>query len=276
MSGGDVTFGALTTASGLSSTTANVIFNGAVALGNGDTVTTLNRNVTFNNATFTSTDDVFFGDDGADQITLLGGLGVGGLANYTFSGAVNGGFGITLGGSGVKTFEGEVGTLAPGSEVTGFTQVAGSGLVVFEGNVETSAGNTFNGSVTLSGISFLAGGATNLGDSSADIIILDTGGVTLRGAGAYTVNGALTGVRTLTLDDAGTKTFASTANIAGFAQVDGTGMATFQGNVTIRPSGWNRNGHFSRQRDHLRGVHLQQFGDLERDDVFGWRPHHLG
>jgi hypothetical protein len=229
MSGGDVTFGALTTASGLSSTTANVIFNGAVTLGDGDTVTTLNRDVTFNNATFTSTDDVFFGDSGADAITLLGGLGVGGAADYTFSGALNGGFGITLGGSGVKTFESEVGNLA---EIIGFTQVAGSGLVIFGANVETSAENTFNGSVTLSGISFVAGGATNLGDSSTDAIILDTAVVTLRGAGAYTVNGFLTGAQTLTLDDAGTKTFASTANIGGFTQVDGTGLATFQGNVT--------------------------------------------
>jgi hypothetical protein len=229
MSGGDVTFGALTTASGLVSSTADVTFNGTVTLGNGDTDTTLDANVTFNSAMFTSTDAVFFGNDGADVITLLGELGVGGVAAYTFSGAVNGGFGITLDGEGTKTFEGVVGTTV---NVTGLTQVAGSGLVVFEGDVETSAGNEFNGSVTLSGISFTAGAATNLGGSSANTITLNTGGVTLRGAGNYTVNGALTGAQALTLDDAGIKTFASTANIAGFTQEDGTGIAIFQGNVT--------------------------------------------
>ncbi|NBR71713.1 MAG: hypothetical protein EBT75_06430 [Proteobacteria bacterium] len=252
MSGGDVTFGALTTASGLSSTTANVIFNGIATLGAGDTGTTLDSNVILSGATISSAGTVALGDTAEDVITLNTGLvTLTGAGDYTVNGTMAGTERLNLEGAGTKTF---VST----ANVTGFTQNALSGTVTFQQNVTTTGVSFLGASTVLDGMTFTANGVGVLGATTMNGVTLSSGLVTLAGSGNYTVNGAMTGSQVLTLNDAGTKTFASTANIAGFAQVDGTGMATFQGNVTIR------------------GVHLQQFGDLERDDVFGWRPHHLG
>ncbi|NDB96606.1 MAG: hypothetical protein EBZ78_10705, partial [Verrucomicrobia bacterium] len=226
MSGGDVTFGTLTTASGLASTTANVIFNGVATLGAGNTGTTLNKNVTLSGATINSAGTVALGDTAGDVITLNTGLvTLTGSGAYTVNGAMTGAQRLALQGAGTKTF---VST----ADVTGFTQDALSGTVTFQDNVTTSGVSVFAASTVLDGMTFTANGAGVLGATTMNGVTLSTGLVTLAGAGNYTVNGAMTGSQVLTLNDAGTKTFASTANIAGFAQVDGTGMATFQGNVT--------------------------------------------
>jgi hypothetical protein len=226
MSGGAVTFGTLTTASGLASTTANVIFNGVATLGAGNTGTTLNRNVTLSGATINSAGTVALGDTAGDVITLNTGLvTLTGAGAYTVNGAMTGAQRLALQGLGTKTF---VST----ASVTGFTQDADSGTVTFQDDVTTTGVSNLAASTVLDGMTFTANGVGVLGTTTMNGVTLSTGLVTLAGAGNYTVNGAMTGSQVLTLNDAGTKTFASTANIAGFAQVDGTGIATFQGNVT--------------------------------------------
>ncbi|NBS50403.1 MAG: hypothetical protein EBS97_07365 [Verrucomicrobia bacterium] len=71
-----------------------------------------------------------------------------------------------------------------------------------------------------------------LGDTAEDVITLNTGLVTLTGAGDYTVNGTMAGTERLNLEGAGTKTFVSTANVTGFTQNALSGTVTFQQNVT--------------------------------------------
>jgi len=113
---------------------------------------------------------------------------------------------LTLNDAGTKTF----GSTA---NIAGFTQVDGTGLATFQGNVTTSEASTFNSLVTLSGMAFSAGGATVLGNAAEDTITLNTGAVTLGGAGAYTLNGAMDGAQALTLAGSNTKTFNSTVTV---------------------------------------------------------------
>jgi trimeric autotransporter adhesin len=226
MSGGDVTFGALTTASGLAST-ANVIFNGVATLGAGNTGTTLNSNVTLSGATISSAGSVALGNDAGDAITLnTGTVTLTGAGAYTVNGIMAGAQRLVLGGAGTKTF---VST----ANVTGFTQDALSGTVTFQDDVTTSGVSLFSASTVLNNINFTSSGIGALGATAMNGVTLN-GGVTLQGDGNYLFNGAMTGDQTtfLHLSSTGTSTFESTVTVNRVDQLVSAGTATFRGDVT--------------------------------------------
>jgi filamentous hemagglutinin family protein len=226
MSGGDVTFGTLTTASGLASTTANVIFNGIATLGAGDTGTTLDSDVTLSGATISSAGSVALGNDvGIDTITLdTGTVTLTGAGAYTVNVQMTGDQRLVLGGAGTKTF---VST----ADVTGFTQDALSGTVTFQDNVSTSGVSLFSASTVLDNINFTSSGVGALGATAMNGVTLN-GVVTLQGVGNYVFNGAMTGTALLALASEGTSTFESTVTVNRVDQLVSAGTATFRGDVT--------------------------------------------
>jgi hypothetical protein len=226
MSGGDVTFGALTTASGLAST-ANVILNGVATLGAGDTGTTLDSNVTLSEATISSAGSFELGNNAGDAITLnTGTVTLTGAGAYTVNGTMAGAERLNLEGVGTKTF---VST----ANVTGFTQDALSGTVTFQDDVMTSGVSLFSASTVLNNINFTASGVGALGATAMNGVTLN-GGVTLQGDGNYLFNGAMTGNQTtfLHLSSTGTSTFESTVSVNRVDQLVSAGTATFRGDVT--------------------------------------------
>jgi filamentous hemagglutinin family protein len=225
MSGGDVTFGTLTTASGLASI-ANVIFNGIATLGAGDTGTTLDSDVTLSGATISSAGSVALGNDvGIDTITLdTGTVTLTGAGAYTVNVQMTGDQRLVLGGAGTKTF---VST----ADVTGFTQDALSGTVTFQDNVSTSGVSLFSESTVLDNINFTSSGVGALGATAMNGVTLN-GVVTLQGVGNYVFNGAMTGTALLALASEGTSTFESTVTVNRVDQLVSAGTATFRGDVT--------------------------------------------
>jgi filamentous hemagglutinin family protein len=234
MSGGDVTFGALTTASGLASTTADVIFNGIATLGAGNTGTTLNSNVTLSGATINSAGSVVLGDSAGDAITLTTGtVTLTGAGGYTVNGTVAGTQQLALAGAGTKTF-------ASAANVTGFTQAAGSGTVTFQNNVITTGSSNFRASTVLDGMVFSTTGKVTLGNALTDSITLRSAAVTLTGTGTFDVNGVVVGGgQNLTLSGLGEKTFAGgMSGLGTLALTAGTG--TF--NSTVKGVSFNQSG----------------------------------
>ena len=225
MSGGDVTFGNLTTASGLYAS-SKVIFTGAATLAAGNQGSELLGNTEFSEAIMNSAGNVVLGDSAADQIVVRPGVSIlTGTGSYTLNGTVNGSGRLILEGSGTKSFEN-------GLSMEDLTQADGSGVVTLKGAINLTGDADLRGSLVLGGAAFSVNGAATLGNATADAISLNTGTVTFGGAGTYTINGKVTGQQTIALSGAGTKTFASTADLAGFTQADGSGRAVFQGNVT--------------------------------------------
>jgi hypothetical protein len=225
MSGGDVTFGALTTLSGLDST-ANVFFNGVATLGAGNTGTTLNSNVTLSGATISSAGSVALGNDvGIDTITLdTGTVTLTGAGAYTVNVQMTGSQRLVLGGAGTKTFGSTV-------DVTGFTQDALSGTVTFQDDVTTSGVSLFSASTVLDNINFTSSGVGALGATAMNGVTLN-GVVTLQGDGNYVFNGAMTGTALLALASEGTSTFESAVTVNRVDQSVSAGTATFRGDVT--------------------------------------------
>ena len=141
---------------------------------------------------------------------------LGGGGSYTFQGGVGGNQALRLQGGGLKQFKEAV-------SVTGITQSA-SEVARFEKNVSTTSTSAFAGSVVLDEMVFDAQGNTSFADVS-----LATGEVTLQGAGAYTVNGAVSGGKDFVLLGGGTKTFASSLVVGKLTQTEG--QIVLSGNV---------------------------------------------
>ncbi len=187
MSGGNVLFGRLTTASGIVSS-AKVTLAGVTTLAAGDTASSLTGDVDLLGATLTSAGTVGLGDSAADSVKLDGTVVVDGI------GAVNIG-----------------GTVTDNAGFTSFTQAGTAGKIRFDEDVtlDVVAGSmTLNGNVGLSEMSFSAVGTVTLGDALTDSITLANAAVTLTGAGTFAVNGVVVGGdQDLTLSGTGGKTF---------------------------------------------------------------------
>jgi hypothetical protein len=219
MSGGNVVFRKLTTASGIAST-ANVALTDTTTLAAGDTASNLTGDVDLLGATLTSAGTVGLGDSVADSLKLDGEV----LVNGT--GAVNIG-----------------GTVTDNAGFTSFTQAGTAGKISFDEDVtlDVVAGSmTLNGNVGLSGMSFSTAGTVILGNALTDSITLATAAVTLTGTGTFALNGVVVGGgQDLTLSGAGGKTFAGAASGLGtLALTAGTG--TF--NSTVSGVAFNQSG----------------------------------
>ena len=241
MSGGNVTFGTLTTAGALKSIdsvnvpgelAANVIFGGDVnvqsTIPTDTTVNDLRGTIELGAITFSSAK----GSDFVGAVALTGDAILTGAGDYDVTNTLNGAtFTLGLQGAGTKTFVGIVGGV---TGLAGFNQIAGSGTVTFQQNVTTTGVSTLGASTVLDGMTFTARGVGVLGATTMNGVTLSSGLVTLAGAGAYTVNGAMAGAQQLALQGAltSTKTFASTVSVTGFTQDAGSGTVTFQQNVT--------------------------------------------
>jgi len=219
MSGGNVVFGKLTTASGIVST-ANVALTDTTTLAAGDTASSLTGDVDLLGATLTSAGTVGLGDSAADSVKLGGAVLLNGL------GAVNVG-----------------GTVTDNAGFSSFTQAETSGKISFNEDVTLDVANglvTLNGNVGLSGMSFSTVGTVTLGNALKDSITLTTAAVTLTGTGTFAVNGVVVGGdQDLTLSGAGGKTFAGALSGLGtLALTAGTG--TF--NKTVSGVSFNQSG----------------------------------
>jgi hypothetical protein len=219
MSGGNVLFGRLTTASGIVSS-AKVTLAGVTTLAAGDTASSLTGDVDLLGATLTSAGTVGLGDSAADSVKLDGVVVVDGI------GAVNIG-----------------GTVTDNAGFTSFTQAGTAGKIRFDENVtlDVVAGSmTLNENVGLSGMSFSTAGTVTLGSALTDSITLTTAAVTLTGTGTFAINGVVVGGgQDLTLSGEGGKTFAGgVSGLGTLALTAGTG--TF--NSTASGAAFNQSG----------------------------------
>jgi fibronectin-binding autotransporter adhesin len=219
MSGGNVVFRKLTTASGIAST-ANVALTDTTTLAAGDTASNLTGDVDLLGATLTSAGTVGLGDSAADSVKLDGAV----LVNGT--GAVNIG-----------------GTVTDNAGFISFTQEGTAGKISFNEDVtlDVVAGiMTLNGNVGLSGMNLSTAGTVILGNALADSITLTTAAVTLTGTGTFAVNGVVVGGgQDLTLSGAGGKTFAGAASGLGTLALT-AGAGTF--NSTVSGVAFNQSG----------------------------------
>lgn len=220
ISGGDVTFGALTTVNGIVSADAKVTFSGVTILGFIDKNSSLASDVDLLGATLTSAGTIALGDAAADSVKLDGAVRVNGTGAVTVKGAVtdNAGF-------------------------TSFIQEGTAGKISFDENVTLDVlarSMTLNGDVGLNGMIFSTAGTVTLGDALTDSITLNTGGATLTGTGTYAVNGVVVGGgQNLTLSGTGGKTFAGgVSDLGALAVTAGTG--TF--NKTVSGVAFNQSG----------------------------------
>ena len=140
MSGGTVTFGTLTTASGLSSTTADVVFTRTATLRAGNSGTSLNADVTLQGATIDSAGNVNLGNTSGDAIAITGDSILTGGGRFVVNGTANGNGSLLLSGAGIKTFSGSVGQTVA---LAGITQASGSGLVTFQNDVTINGTSQF-------------------------------------------------------------------------------------------------------------------------------------
>ena len=221
---GLVTFAENVTMSGAGAFSANLVLDGMVFTAGG--VTTMNG------------------------VTLSSGLvTLAGAGNYTVNGAMTGSQQLALQGAltSTKTFASTV-------SVTGFTQDAGSGTVTFQQNVTTTGVSSLGASTVLDGMVFSAGGFTTMNG-----VTLSTGAVTLQGAGAYAIGGAVTGDQNMILGGNGAKTFDGTVSVGsallGITQADAigntvrfnntdttAGVSTFNRGVTLGTMTFNSGG----------------------------------
>lgn len=157
----------------------------------------------------------------AGNITLASASSIGGSGNATYSGTVNGGFGLTLVGAGTKSFTGIVGG---GTPLTSITQNDATGAVRFDENVTVSSGGaTFNANVTLDGLTLTSGGPVTIGNAATDTLTISTTSTTITTtSGNITLNSTTTGNQNLTLNSAGGVSFNAPVNM----DVDKTLAAT--------------------------------------------------
>jgi hypothetical protein len=232
MSGGNVLFGRLTTASGIVSS-AKVTLAGVTTLAAGNTGSSLTGDVDLLGTTLTSAGTIGLGNSAADSVKLGGAVLVNGL------GAVNVG-----------------GTVTDNAGFTSLTQAGTAGKISFDENVtlDVAAGVvTLNGNVGLSGMTFSSAGTVTMGSALTNLITLTSGAVTLTGTGtgSFAVNGVVAGGgQDLTLSGAGGKTFTGALNglgtlgltegsgtfnstVSGFAFNQSGGVAVLNGNGTF-------------------------------------------
>ena len=219
MSGRNVFFGRLTTASGIVSS-AKVTLGGVTTLAAGNTASSLTGDVDLLGATLTSAGTVGLGDSAADSVKLGGAVLVNG------AGAVNVG-----------------GTVTDNAGFTSFTQAGIAGKISFDENVtlDVAAGVVnLNGNVGLSGMTFSTAGTVTMGSALTNLITLTAGAVTLTGTGSFAVNGVLVGGgQDLTLSGPGGKTFGGgLGGLGTLGLTDGTG--TF--NSTVSGFAFNQSG----------------------------------
>lgn len=219
MSGGNVVFRKLTTASGIAST-ANVALTDTTTLAAGDTASNLTGDVDLLGATLTSAGTVGLGDSVADSVKLDGAVLINGTGAVTVRGTVTDNVGFTS-----------------------FTQAGTAGKISFDEDVtlDVVAGSmTLNGNVGLSGMIFSSAGTVTMGSALTDSITLTTAAVTLTGTGTFAVNGVVVGGgQDLTLSGVGGKTFAGAAS--GFGSLALTaGTGTF--NSTVSGVAFNQSG----------------------------------
>ena len=207
-------------------------FSGIVNLSDG---AAFSGGVTLSGNTFTAVNRVDFAG-----LAVTGGTAtVAGDALYNFAGAVTGSAVLAMSGTGTKTFASTVGTAG--------LQETGGGTVNLRGNVFTSSDSSFAGQVNLRGIAFTTGGLTQFNGR----VTLETTGATLQGGGDFVVAGNMegegVGIQTLTLAQAGLKTFGGTVGdgmaLKGIQQSGGTvafnntvrtrGNSTFGGAVEL-------------------------------------------
>ena len=229
ISGGDVTLGAVTTASGISSASALTLTGNTQVLATGDTDSNFANTVQMAGITFTSGLGVVYGAD----VTLASGSAgattttLGGTGAYLFLGDLNataaGVQSLAFTSTGDVIFGGIVGTVRLG----GLSQTSTAGGMEFQANVFTAGSSTFAGNVILSGMTFDANGATLF-----DTVELGGITVTLSGEGTQTFTGLLTGNGVdLNLNDGGNKTLAEVNNVGGFT-INSAGITSLLGNVT--------------------------------------------
>ncbi|HEY1172521.1 MAG TPA: hypothetical protein VGH19_14220 [Verrucomicrobiae bacterium] len=232
------------TASGISQTAAAgmVTFRDNVTIGLGNTGSTFNNSVVLDGLTFTSGGAVILGSDATDVVTLSGGpvtLAVTGTT--TVNAIVNGNQDLVINSAGSTTFNAAVGGTVAATEIgdgtgasiaigaaagtvtfestvrtkSGITQDGTAGLVTFRDNVTVAAGDTastFNGNVTLDGLTFTTAKAVTFGDATSDTLTLSTSDVTVTATssgadGAVTFNSAVNGAVALMVNTAGATTF---------------------------------------------------------------------
>jgi len=211
---------------------SNVVFNGNVTLGNGDTGTTLSGDVTLNGVTFSGHDGIAFGDALSDQLTLAG-VAVNVNSNNSdlnFNGLVDGNTTLTTNsGSGNTRFWNDVGSTVPLASLI----VAGAAAAQFDGNVTTVGNQSVTAGTILTSATHTAGG---LGSS-----ILFDGNVQLlndtdlnTNDGAVTVTGTIDGNSKLGVS-AGAGAVDLQGNIGSTTALDtltvNAGSARFGGNV---------------------------------------------
>ena len=239
ISGGEVSFGALTVASGIRST-AELVLNGDVQiLGTGDTDSNFFNPVRLAGITFTSGLGVLFVGDVTLSSGVTGGVttlagGVGGGAYQVLGdleGTLDGAQTLAYTSAGDITFVGAVGSLV---RLSGFSQSATAGGMEFQGNVFTAGASTFAGEVILNGLdplngmTFTSGGTTTYNT----VALAGVGSVTLDGDGAQAISGTLTGNGIdLNLDGSGDRSLAAVEDL-GILTIATTGTTTLAGDTT--------------------------------------------
>ncbi|MGQ0628952.1 MAG: beta strand repeat-containing protein, partial [Phycisphaerales bacterium] len=279
----------VTTASGI---VANgpVTFRDDVSIGDGDTSTVFNGDVTFDRTllmdadvlTFFAADGVTFGTAtvGEQLVQLTGTVSNVGISisttntAITFNSRVEGPQDLVVNaGTAESIFNGALGGTVPGSRIGDgigrALDVTGTGAVTFNGAVRTNSGirtisattfagdvtlgdgdtdSTFDGDVTLAGISFVSADSVTFGNAATDRVTLTTApsSVTATGANAaVTFSGLLDGAQIFSVTTANSATapltfgaaVGSTTPLLRLITSTGvlsgtTGTATLNGNVT--------------------------------------------
>ncbi|NBS79451.1 hypothetical protein EBS57_06500 [bacterium] len=215
-----VSFAGLTTAGGITSSSA-LTFNNSVNLDTAGTGTTLlTVAVTLGGVNFNSGGAVGM----TGPITLTGDSTLTGVGTYDITGTITGaGRALTLSGTGNKSFSNTM-NLASISQT-------GSAATGFSGNVNLSDGADFAGGVTLAGNTFTAVNQVEFAG-----VTVGTGTATVAGSALYNFAGAVGGTGVLAMSGAGTtKTFASTVGTStvgiGGLRETGGGIVNLRGNV---------------------------------------------
>jgi hypothetical protein len=180
------------------------------------------------NINFTSSGVGALGATAMNGVTLNGVVTLQGDGNYVFNGAMTGTALLALASEGTSTFESTV-------TVNRVYQSVSAGRATFRGDVTTGGVSSLDGATVLDGMVFTAGGVTTMNG-----VTLSTGAVTLQGAGAYAIGGAVTGDQNMILGGNGAKTFDGTVSVGsallGITQADAIGN-TVRFNNTVTTAG---------------------------------------
>ena len=232
----------LTTSSAITSAaTATVNFAGVVTLNQGDgTQTILRGSVGLEGATFNNANQVNHALFAGGVNLRDGNVVLGGSGGYLFSGGVTaealiggGSYGLTLAGTGRKTFSGAV-------SVGGINQTLGSGAAAFNQNLAIQGNNSFNGGETTLAASVELGAMTLTAENGTRVRFTGSGSATMAGAltlaggGAVEFANLLQGAgRDLTVSGAGSRGFQRGMTVGNLSQ-NGSGLITMAGGVSLQ------------------------------------------